>query len=137
MMDIFFTNPNDVPVPPEKMGIRELKATPYADGKRVAIEFEITPFQQKPNIEIGILNRDHEEVSSLSVVEAIENTMSFTLHLREPRPHGEYQVKMQLFYTDLKSLDDEEDKLIKDLLLENKRHVVTAETIFSITAQDA
>lgn len=131
-MDIFFTNPNDVPVPPEKMEIRELKATPYSDGKRVAIEFEITPFQQKPNIEIGIFNQTSQEVASFSVVEAIENKMTFTIYLREPKPSGDYQVKMQIFYTNYDALDDDEEQLIKDILLENKKIITTGEITFQI-----
>lgn len=131
-MDIFFTNPNDVPVPPEKMEIRELKATPYSDGKRVAIEFEITPFQLKPNIEIGIFNQTSQEVASFSVVEAIENKMTFTIYLREPKPSGDYQVKMQIFYTNYDALDDDEEQLIKDILLENKKIITTGEITFQI-----
>ena len=135
-MDIFFTNPNDVPVPPEKMEIRELKAIPYTDGKRVAIEFEITPFQQKPNIEIGIFNQASNQVASFSVVEAIENKMTFTIHLREAEPSGDYQVKMQIFYTDLDALDENEDQMIKDIILENKKIITTDEITFTIPSQD-
>lgn len=135
-MDIFFTNPNDVPVPPEKMEIRELKANPYPDGKRVAIEFEISPFQQKPNIEIGIFKQTSHQVASFSVVEAIENKMTFTIHLREPNPSGDYQVKMQIFYTNLDSLEDDEEQLIKDIILENKKIITTSEITFQIPSQD-
>ncbi|MEJ2485975.1 MAG: hypothetical protein P8Y68_09595 [Anaerolineales bacterium] len=135
-MDIFFTNPNEVPVPPEKMEIRELKAIPYSDGKRVAIEFEISPFQQKPNIEIGIFNQASQQVASFSVVEAIENKMTFTIHLREPNPRGEYQVKMQIFYTNLESLEDNEEQLIKDIILENKTIITTDEITFQIPSRD-
>ena len=131
-MDIFFENPNDVPVPPEKMEIRELKASPYDDGKRVAIEFEITPFQQRPNIDIFVLNQENQPVASFSIVEAIENKMTFTLHLREPEPQGDYQINMQLFYTELDTLEDEEGPLIKDIILDNKEVIASSETSFRI-----
>lgn len=135
-MDIFFTDPNDVPVPPENMDIRELKAVPYSDGRRVAIEFEISPFQQKPNIEIGIFNQMGQQVASFSVVEAIENKMTFTIHLREPKPSGDYQLKMQIFYTNLDSLEENEEQLIKDIILENKKIIADHEITFQIPSED-
>lgn len=135
MMDIFFANPDEVPVPPEKMEIKTLRATPYADGKRVAIEFEISPFQQRPNIEIDILNRENQAVASLSVVEAIENKMTFTLHLKGPQPTGEYLLRMQIFYTNMDSIDDNQDQLIRDIILENKKVVTSTELSFLIEPQ--
>ena len=135
-MDIFFTNPDDVPLPPEKMEIRELSAVPFEDGKRVSIEFEITPFQQRPNLEITVFNQENRIVSSLSVVEAIENKMTFTLHLKEAKPIGIYQVAMELFYAELDKIDEEEDSLIKDIVLGSKKIIATAETSFEIPHHD-
>lgn len=135
-MDIFFTNPDDVPVPPEKMEIRKLIASPYEDGKRVTVELEISPFQQRPNLEITVFNQENRIVSSLSVVEAIENKMTFTLHLKKPEPKGQYQVSMEMFYAELDKLDEDQDSLIKDIVLEGKKVIATAETSFRITLQD-
>jgi len=134
-MDIFFTNPEDIPLPPEKMEIRKLIATPSDDGKRVAVEIEITPFQQRPNLELTVFNQENREVTSLSVVEAIENTMTFTLHLREPEPNRQYQVEVQLFYAKLDNLDEDEDSLIKDLVLDSKTIITTSKTSFEIPLQ--
>ena len=135
-MDIFFTNPDDVPLPPEKMEIRELSAVPLGDGKRVSVEFEITPFQQRPNLEITVTNQDDLIVSSLSVVEAIENKMTFTLHLKEPKPTGSYQVAMELFYAELDKMDEDEDALIKDIVLDSKKIIATIVTSFEIPHHD-
>jgi len=135
-MDIFFTNPDDVPLPPDKMEIRELSAVPFEDGKRVSVEFEITPFQQRPNLEITVFNQESRIVSSLSVVEAIENKMTFTLHLKEPKPTGHYQVAMELFYAELDKIDEDEDSLIKDIVLQSKKIIATTETSFEIPHND-
>lgn len=135
-MDLFFANPNEVPVPPENMEIRSLTANPYPDGKRVSVVFEISPFQQRPNIEITITNQEDHLVASLSVVEAIENKMNFTLHLREPEPSSNYKVNMELFYTDLTSMDDDADQLIKDVIIENKKNIVSSQTAFQIVSTD-
>ena len=127
-MDIFFTDPNDKPVPPEQMEIRKLDVQPYEDLRRVRIDFEISPFLQRPNIEIVVSNQNGQQVSQFSVVEGIENKMEFTLHLREPNPGGSYTLEMQVFYTDLTGLEDEEGPPIKDMLLENKK-IVTAQLV--------
>lgn len=131
-MDLFFTNSNDIPLPPDKVEIRQLTANPIEDGKRVIVEFELTPFQQRPNIEIVVLNENQKAVSSFSVVEAIENKMTFTLHLREANPQGSYQVMMQVFYTEVPAADEESEELIKDILLENKQVVATTQIQFKL-----
>lgn len=130
-MDIFFDNPNDPPVPPEDMEIRSLEVKPYEDGRRVAIDFEITPFQERPNLEIEVRNQAGRQVSTLSVVEAIEHKMSFTLHLREESPGGEYLLTMEVFYTDLSPLEAEEGT-IGDILIENKNIVANSQVKFSV-----
>ena len=130
-MDIFFDNPNDPPVQPEEMAIRSLVSKPYEDGRRVRIDFEITPFVEYPNLEIEVHNQAGQLAASLSVVEAVENNMTFTLHLREAQPGGDYTLSMTLFYTDLSPLEEEEST-IKDILIENKRVVDHKQINFSI-----
>ena len=131
-MDLFFTNSNDVPLPPDKVEIRELAAAPMEDGKRVTVSFELTPFQVRPNIEIRVTNQENKAVGSFSVVEAIDNKMSFTLHIREPKPQGSYLIEMQVFYTEVPPADDDSEELIKDILLENKKIVATMQQRFEI-----
>lgn len=114
------------------MEIRQLTAQPLEDRKRVQVEFELTPFQQRPNVEITVINRENKPVSGFSVVEAIENKMAFTLHLREPNPQGSYLVDMQVFYTTIPSADEDSEELIKDILLENKKIVATMQIQFEL-----
>ncbi|MBN2046081.1 MAG: hypothetical protein JW757_13745 [Anaerolineales bacterium] len=130
-MDIFFDNPNDPPVPPEEVKIRRLTTKPYEDGRRVSVEFEVTPFSEKPNIEMAVFNPENKIVAAFSVLEAIENKMTFTLHLREEKPQGNYILKMKIYYTDLSALEDELTA-IKDILLDNKKVVATAESNFRL-----
>ena len=130
-MDIFFDNPNDLPVAPEDVRIRKLNASPYEDGRRVTVDFEITPFKVKPNMEMAVFNQAEQFVATFSVLEAIENKMSFTLHLREKSPGGKYTLKMIVFYTDLSALEDQETP-IKDIILKNKQIMDRSQTEFTI-----
>lgn len=129
-MDIFFNDPSDIPMPPDEIEIRELAAVPNQDGSRVSVTIEISPFQERPNIEITVTNQKGKLAASFSVVEAIENRMEFTLHLREKEPHGKYTISMEVFYTDLSSLDEPEGPPIKETLAQSKKVVASAEATF-------
>jgi hypothetical protein len=131
-MDIFFNDSTDVPLPPDQIEIRELSAEPNQDGSRVLVKFEISPFQERPNIETSLRNQDGKEVASFSVVEAIENRMDFTLHIREPDPRERYTLSMQVFYTDLSTLDEAEGPPIKETLARSKKVVARKQISFEI-----
>ncbi len=104
-MDIHFFDPDDAPVPPDEVRIREMRARPHPDGRRVRVYLEITPFQRRPNAEINIFNQQDEVVAALSVIETIDPRMEFTMHLREPQPGGDYRLEATVLYSDL-DLDD-------------------------------
>jgi hypothetical protein len=106
-MDIFFTDPTEVPLPPDEIRIRSLRAEPWPDGRRVRIYFEIDPFQMRPNAEIRIFDQDEVEVASLNVVETMERKMEFTMHIRRGDPGGHFQVEALLFYSE--PTDSEEE----------------------------
>lgn len=137
IMDIFFSDPSDVPVSPEEVQIRELEAKPWPDGQRVAIQFEITPFQNRPNIELKIFNSSGDEVSELSVVEALDSKMDFTMHLREPKPEGIYKVHMRVFYAELERFEDKsgDKKKAGEILKAAATTVDSAETNFEIIVE--
>ena len=131
-MDIFFNDPNDVPLPPDQIEIRELSAEPNQDGSRILLKFEISPFQERPNMEISVCNQAGKEAASFSIVEAIENKMEFTLHMREPDSRGSYTLSMQVFYTDLSTLDEPEGPPIKETLAKSKKVVASEQISFEI-----
>ena len=106
-MDIFFTDPSEIPLPPDEVRIRSLRVEPWPDGLRVRVYFEIDPFQQRPNAEIRILDEQDVEVASLNVIETIERKMEFTMHLRHSDPHGRFQGDAVLFYSEPLQSDKE------------------------------
>jgi hypothetical protein len=103
MSDIFFTEVGEAPVPPEEVRIRELEAQPRPDGRRIKVHTALTPFQKRPNIEVLIHNAAGAEVASVSVVEAIDAKMDFTMHLREPQTGGRYTLSVSVFYADIEA----------------------------------
>ena len=131
-MDIFFNDPNDIPLPPDQIEIRELSGTPNHEGNRVLVKFEITPFQERPNLEAALLNQGGKQVATFSVVEAIDNKMDFTLHLREAETKGKYTLLLDVIYTDLTTLDQPDGPPIQEELAKSKRVVASAKTSFEI-----
>lgn len=103
MSDIFFTNIDEAPVPPDEVRIRELTAQPRPDGVRIKVHFALTPFQKRPNIEVDITNAEGRQVAAFEVVEAIDPKMDVTMHIREARPSGHYTLGMSVFYADIES----------------------------------
>ncbi len=99
-MDIFFQDPSEIPLPPEEVRIRELKATPWADGKRVQIYLEVDPFQKRPNAEVIIRNARGEQVATASLIESMFRKMEFNMHLRGTNLEGEYIVHASLYYSE-------------------------------------
>ncbi|MBI4772341.1 MAG: hypothetical protein HY784_18430, partial [Chloroflexi bacterium] len=55
-MDIDFFDPEDLPAPPGEVRLREVRAAPYLDGRRVKLGLRLTPFQQRPDLEITVFN---------------------------------------------------------------------------------
>ncbi|MEN8240372.1 MAG: hypothetical protein ABFS17_00490 [Chloroflexota bacterium] len=131
-MDIFFNDPNDVPLPPDQIEVRELTGTPNQEGNRVLVNFEITPFQDRPNIEVALLNEAGKQAAAFSVVEAIENKMDFTLHLRDAETKGKYTLLIEVIYTDLSTLDEAEGPPIQETIANTKRVVASAKSTFEI-----
>jgi hypothetical protein len=66
---------------------------PYPDLKRIWTRAWLTAVQdQRPNVEITILNPDGSENTSVFLLAHAEQRIETTLHLRNPRPGVTYQV---------------------------------------------
>lgn len=97
-MDLFFSDPNEIPLPPDEVRILELKAIPWPDRQRVQVYLETTPFQKRPSGEITITNASGEELAFISIIETIGRKMEFTMHLRGADPVEPFSLLAELFY---------------------------------------
>lgn len=101
----FFENPDEVPVPRDQVAIEQVMFEPYPDGRRVRVHITLTPFLDRPNLDIGLLAPDGHAVTSLSIVEALEQHMDFTLHLRDRELLPQYVARVELYYEEGKIQD--------------------------------
>jgi hypothetical protein len=99
-MDIFFTDPTEVPLPPSEVRIRELRADLLPDGARLRVYLEVDPFQKRPNADLTLLDRDGQELSSVSIIESMTRKMELVMHLRGAAA-GPCTLQALLYYATL------------------------------------
>jgi hypothetical protein len=100
-MDIFFTDPSEVPLPPHEVRIRELRAEPYPDNRRVRVYLEVDPFQRRPSADLMIVDSQGAVVAEASIIESMLRIMQVVIHLRGAQPAGEFTLDAVLYYAAL------------------------------------
>jgi hypothetical protein len=101
MADIpLYDESEEVPVPRARDEVRftSVSVRPYTDGRRMKLNFRLTPFLERPSIDMAVTNPDGQEVATLSLIEAMDTEFDFTLHLRGPEPRGSHTLQLTLFY---------------------------------------
>jgi hypothetical protein len=99
-MDIFLHDPHEIPLPPEEVRIRDLRAEPLSDGRRVRVTLEVDPFQKRPSASLTIIDAASALLAEASVIESMDRKIELILHLR---PAGSeialpYTLAAVLFY---------------------------------------
>lgn len=95
----FFTDPSDPPREREDVRMRGITLNIYSDLRRVAFSVELSPFKERPSLDVIIKNARGEVVSSLIVIESMAPTFRLTMHLRDPEPVNPYHLIAVLYYT--------------------------------------
>src|SRR5687767_2775955 len=98
-VDFFFPEDHLQRATPAETRITSLTAEPYPDGYRLRVNIEMTPFQQRPHLEVLLTDADHEEVASTSIVEPLGWKIEFTMHIRGELKNP-YTLEATLFYPD-------------------------------------
>ena len=103
MADIpLYEDGEEAPEPMARADVRFVSVAlrPYPDGRRMKLNFRLTPFVDRPNVDVTVTNADGAEVAALSLIEAMDTEFDFTIHLRGPEPRGEHRLRMVMFYTE-------------------------------------
>ncbi|HMD89841.1 MAG TPA: hypothetical protein VKF38_11820 [Anaerolineaceae bacterium] len=106
MHDSFLFTPAEDALPPNEVRFSELRVEQWPDGQRVRIHVDITPFQQRPDLEVTILDSNGREIASTLIVETLENRMVFTMHLFPDSPGQELSLIAVLSYRDIGPMDE-------------------------------
>ncbi len=93
-------------LPPQEVRIQGLRAEPWSeDRQRYHIHLEVTPFLERPDIEVTIYNEDGEALSNISIIESIDTRMAFTMHLRGEPGNGALTLSASLTYPEIGEVD--------------------------------
>ena len=60
-MDIEFTDPAEAPLPPDRVSFRRVEVEPYQDAQRLLVRLSVTPFQERPTIDLEVLDKQGGE----------------------------------------------------------------------------
>ena len=94
----FFDDPLQTPKPPEEVRLKQVGLFVHEGGRRVSIGFDMTPFLQRPSVEVRMVNGNDELAATLSVIEVLQPNFSMTMHLRDKQPTDLYTVDVVLYY---------------------------------------
>jgi hypothetical protein len=105
-MEIEWADQNAVPRPPEDVRFVRVTAEPYADGRRIKLTYELTPFQKRPNLEIRLEDELGTEQGSITIIETMDSKFTLTAHIRSEVPaEGRLQVRSVLGYEEHPAVD--------------------------------
>lgn len=113
-MDAFFLDPDLKRFPPEAVRLLDLRADPYPDSRRVRVGLELTPFLQRPEIELELTDAQGASCGSASLVEPMSWKLELTMHIRVQPPtnnnpqspiHNPLTLTAILSYPDLGETD--------------------------------
>jgi hypothetical protein len=97
-MDFFFPEDNLQRTSPEDTKILSLTAEPYEDGRRVRVNIEMSPFAERPHLDVTLTDTKGDEISTASFVEPMAWKLEFTLHLRTEPADGPLDLQARLYY---------------------------------------
>jgi len=109
-MEFFLTDSEVTRLPPADTRLLNLHAEFYPDGKRLRVSLGVTPYQQKPYLEVTLTNSIGEIVAATSIVEPVAWKLEFTLHIRKPDAikSGAFKLTVVLSYLELGEIDRRE-----------------------------
>lgn len=104
-------------LPPQEVRVLALLAESWPDqSRRVRITLELTPFLERPNLEVTLMDEEDYEVSSINIIESIDSRMIFTMHIRREESVGPYLLTAKIVYPEIGIVDQ------KDLRFEIKEN---------------
>lgn len=94
----FFDDPLEEPRSRNDVRFNQLGLYIFEDRKRIAVGFDITPFRQRPSINVSITDKSGAEEASLSIIEVLQSNFNLTMHLRTQDTENPYHIQAQLYY---------------------------------------
>lgn len=99
-------------LPPEDVRFINIKTEQVMDDsfKRFRIYLETTPFQEKPHIELILIDQEGREITTASIIEPIQPKNVITMHLKQGQT-GNFTLNARLYYPEVCDSDQKNIEL--------------------------
>jgi hypothetical protein len=106
-MGFFQIDPNVERMLPADTRLLNLRAEPHANGKRIKVSLDLTPFQQKPYLDLSLTDSSGAILATTSIVEPVNWNLELNLHIRNSNPShsGICKLSVVVSYPDLGEVD--------------------------------
>ena len=107
----FFDNPDEMPRLREDVRLVRTRLEVSPEGRRLAVDLELTPFIERPTVELYLANQRGEKAGLLSIIETLDRTISVVMHFRDEEPTETYRLRIAVYYA---SVDTELRRQVVD-----------------------
>ena len=94
----FYEDPIREPRSREEVRFNRLGIFMHDDGRRFVVGFDLTPFMERPSLQVYVTDDSGRAVTSLTIIEAIQTNFNLTMHLPEDGNKGLFDVSALLYY---------------------------------------
>ncbi len=98
--------------PSHEVRFTSIHARPYGDGRRILLNLQLTPFEERPSIHVEVTTPSGRLAGSLSIIESDSPEIELTVHLRGASEAGLYHIQAFLQYGDQPAQDRAETSLM-------------------------
>ena len=106
-MGFFQIDPNVERMLPADTRLLNVRAELYSDGKRLKVGLDLTPFQQKPYLDLVLTDSSGKIITTTSIIEPVNWNLELNLHIRKSSTsdNGVYKLTVVISYPDLGDVD--------------------------------
>jgi len=94
----FYDDLDNQPKSREDVRIKRIGLFVQEDRRRVTFGVELTPFLERPCIEVQITNRVGQQAGSLNVIETMDRSFSLNIFLRDDAVTDPYELVAEIYY---------------------------------------
>lgn len=112
----FFDNRDDAPKNRDDVRILRARTEMAPEGRRVAVDMELTPFIERPTIEIRLVNDRGESAGLTNIIESLDRIIRVVMHMRDKTPAEQYQAQIRIYYAHID--ENMKRQMVDELILE-------------------
>ena len=82
----------------EEVRIKQIGIFVHDDSRKISFGLELTPFLERPCIEVTIVNGQRQHAGALTVIESMTPNFSLIIHLRDEELNDPYELTAEIYY---------------------------------------